>query len=180
MERDLAPTELKNAFDTLLGLSTMTLATSGPDGEAHAADVYFACDEQLNLFFFSDGASQHGSDIHRDPRAAVTIHADHQGWEQIHGLQMRGECQLISSSKEWQGAWEVYLAKFPFVSEMEDLIKINQLFGFNPLWIRLVDNHQGFGFKQEWQRVAAVIGGEEVWRWELLGSQHGASRSEHG
>ena len=171
MERLLKPAELKRSLEILLGLSTMTLATTGPEGEAHAADVYFASDARLTLYFFSTAESQHSSDVHREPRAAATIHAEHDQWEQILGLQMRGNCSEVSAPAVWQQAWDVYLAKFPFVSDLEEVIKVNQLYGFTPNWIRLVDNNQGFGFKQEWQLNEAVIDGREVRRWAQLGSQ---------
>jgi uncharacterized protein YhbP (UPF0306 family) len=180
MERVLEPAELKSSLEILLGLSTMTLATTGPGGEAHAADVYFASDAQLNLFFFSAAESQHGSDIHREPRAAATIHAAGDQWEQILGLQMRGNCIEISAPTEWQQAWDVYLAKFPFVSDLEEVIKVNQLYGFTPKWIRLVDNNQGFGYKQEWQLNEAVRGGRQVRQWAQYGIQGRESGRANG
>lgn len=169
MERVLEPAELKSSLDMLLGLSTMTLATTGPNGEAHAADVYFASDAQLALYFFSAAESQHGSDIQSEPRAAATIHAVRDQWEQILGLQMRGNCAEISAPAVWQQAWDVYRAKFPFVSDLEEVIIVNQLYGFTPKWIRLVDNNQGFGYKQEWQLNEAVIDGRKVRQWAQYG-----------
>jgi uncharacterized protein YhbP (UPF0306 family) len=180
MERVLEPAELRKTLEKLLGLSTMTLATSSTEGGAHAADVYFACDEQLSLYFFSDPESQHSSDIQRDARAAVTIHADRKGWEQILGVQMRGHCEAISTSGVWEQAWEVYLAKFPFVSNLEEVIKVNQLYGFSPDWIRLVDNSQGFGFKQEWIFMEIAIEGAVVRRWEQLGGRGDVRGQTHG
>jgi uncharacterized protein YhbP (UPF0306 family) len=137
----------------------------------HAADVYFACDEQLFLYFFSDPDSQHSRDMERDPRAAATIHAERENWELILGLQTRGVCSEVSSPVVWQQAWESYLEKFPFVKELEEVIKVNQLYRFTPSWIRLVDNKQGFGFKQEWQVRETGVDGEMAGRWELMDSQ---------
>ena len=170
MERLLEPAILINELEDLLRLSTMTLATSGLDGEAHAADVYFASDEQLTLYFFSDASSQHSMDIHQDPRAAITIHhADQAGWEQILGIQMRGMVKEISSQTLWQQAWEIYQKKFPFVSDLKEVIKVNQLYGFAPGWIRLVDNSQGFGFKREWKVNTTENDGGVIRLWEQQG-----------
>ena len=170
MERLLEPASLKNELEGLLRLSTMTLATSGLDEEAHAADVYFASDEQLTLYFFSEASSQHSMDIRQDPRAAITIHrADQAGWEQIQGLQMRGMVKEISSQTLWQQAWEIYRKKFPFVSDLEEVIKVNQLYGFAPGWIRLVDNSQGFGFKREWKVKTTENDGGGIRLWEQQG-----------
>ena len=180
MERVLEPSYLKRSLANLLGLSTMTIATSGPDNEPHAADVYFAFDEQLTLYFFSDASSQHSIDIHRDPRAAITIHADQVGWEQILGLQMRGVIEVISSRTSWQQAWEVYREKFPFVNDLEEIVAVNQMYGFKPGWIRLVDNSQGFGFNQEWQAHIIDEEGEKVRIWQEITTPDKSSRKVNG
>ena len=62
MERRIEPIELRNLFGELLLLNAMTIATKGEDGEPHAAAVYFVCDDQINLYFFSDTESQHSMD----------------------------------------------------------------------------------------------------------------------
>jgi hypothetical protein len=180
MERELGPAELKQALSGLLDLSTMTLATCGQEGDPHAADVYFGCGEELVLYFFSDPESQHSRDLRGNPRAAVTIHPQEERWEQILGLQMRGVVQSIKSQTAWQSAWEVYREKFPFVSELQDLIAINQLYSFRPHWIRLVDNNQGFGFNQEWGLNSPENGGEEDRTWRLLGNRNKGSKAADG
>ncbi len=136
-------------FD-LLSLSTLTLATTGEDGQPHAAAVYFVADDNLRLYFFSDPSSQHSQDIGRDPRAAVAVYPECHDWKDIRGLQMRGEVRLVLSPSEWQAAWERYVAKFPFVSELAQVVSQNALYVFIPSWLRWVDNRYGFGFKQEW------------------------------
>ena len=134
----------------LLTLTTMTLATTGPDGEPHAAAVYFAADENLRFYFFSDVDSQHSRDIQDNPRAAVTLSPECKNGQEIRGLQMRGEVHRVAEGAPWQSAWQCYTSKFPFVLELESVVARNVLFAFEPCWIRLVDNRRGFGFKQEW------------------------------
>jgi uncharacterized protein YhbP (UPF0306 family) len=51
---------------------------------------------------------------------------------------------------EWQIAWQAYLTKFPFAAGLEQMVARNSLHFFTPTWVRLVDNRQGFGFRQEW------------------------------
>jgi uncharacterized protein YhbP (UPF0306 family) len=162
MERKITAVELKDSLNELLSLSTMTIATVGGDGEPHAAAVYFACDDQLNMYFFSDSGSQHASDTIHEARAAVTVHPDRTSWQDIRGLQMRGVIQAVQSQFKWQEAWQQYLVKFPFVADLEQLVAINQLHWFKPGWIRLVDNRRGFGFKQEWRRSESA-GQQETW-----------------
>ena len=168
MERVIKPAQLRNCIEDLLKLSTMTLATVGSSGVVHAADVYFACDENLTLVFFSDASSQHCRDVHEKAQAALTIHSDRDGWEQILGLQMRGTVREITSESAWQQAWGNYVEKFPFARDLEELIKVKQFYGFSPSWIRLVDNSQGFGFKKEWQEIISEQDGEEIRYWESI------------
>jgi uncharacterized protein YhbP (UPF0306 family) len=134
----------------LLEVSTMTLATSGAGGEPHAAAVYFAADEDLRLYFFSDPQSQHGQDLARERQAAVSFYPHTQGWQDIRGVQMRGEVRLVEVGPEWEAGWAVYTIKFPFVRKLKAVVAQNSLYVFMPYWIRLVDNTRGFGFKQEW------------------------------
>ena len=134
----------------LLQVTTMTLATSGAQGEPHAAAVYFAADEHLRLYFFSDPQSQHGQDLSREWRAAVSFYPQTQDWREIRGVQMRGEVRMVAAGPEWEVGWTVFAAKFPFVRHLKVIVAQNALYVFIPDWIRLVDNSQGFGFKREW------------------------------
>ena len=133
----------------LFALSTMTLATTGVGGP-HAAPVYFASGETLRLYFFSEETSQHSRDIASDPRAAAAIYPEGQDWQDIHGLQLRGEVIAVAPGAEWESAWEHYVAKFPFAAGLKEIVRRNRLYVFAPDWIRLVDNRRGFGFKKEW------------------------------
>ena len=156
MERD-GQTDL---LTELLSLSSMTLATTGLTGQPHAAPVYFAAhptrtgDEaipSLSFFFFSDPQSQHGKDLAQDRRAAAAIYPECQDWQEIRGLQMRGQVLELKDESQWERAWKIYQQKFPFVAGMKEIVARNRLYAFIPDWLRLVDNRRGFGFKQEWR-----------------------------
>ena len=180
MERKIDSAELKSSIEELLHLTTMTIATIGMDGEPHAAAVYFVCDDQINFYFFSDIESQHTLDITHEPRAAITVNGEHGGWQEIHGLQMRGVITAEQSKSEWQGAWDLYQTKFPFVSNLQEIIVINQIYVFKPHWIRLIDNRKGFGFKQEWGKSPEEKLVEDDPAWTLLTSHQGISGSTNG
>jgi uncharacterized protein len=136
-------------FQDLLALHTLTLATQGTDGP-HAAPVYFAADEELRLYFFSDPHSQHSRHLAQDERAAVAFYPPSQDWREIRGLQMQGQVQQLAPGARWDQGWACYRVKFPFVDALKAIVAQNTLYVFSPHWIRLVDNRRGFGFKQEW------------------------------
>lgn len=177
MEIKLTPFELRESLQGLLGLTTMTIATSGSDGEPHAAAVYFVCDKQLNFFFFSSPQSQHSRDISDQPRAAATIHPECFEWQDIRGLQLRGTITPIKDQSEWHQAWKLYQIKFPFVSDLEEILTRNLLHKLRPDWIRLVDNRRGFGFKLEWVYHQDEKTGDEMADWRSTTNESGLLES---
>jgi uncharacterized protein YhbP (UPF0306 family) len=164
MERDVGINELAE----LLAISTLTLATTGRDGQPHATPVYFASDMiitessppdpgflalnqgSLELFFFSDPLSQHGQDLADNPLAAAALSPPCYTWQEIRGLQLRGRAEKVTGAEQWERGWASYLAKFPFVSTLQDVVTRSTFYVFIPSWMRLVDNRRGFGYKREW------------------------------
>lgn len=146
------------AFTELLQLSTLTLTTVGQAGQPHAAPVYFVAvsgdipgsGNTLQLYFFSDPASQHAQDLAYIPEVAVAIYPEGNSWQDIRGLQMQGLVQIVFPGTEWEQAWTKYQAKFPFASAFSQVVALNTLYSFRPRWIRMIDNRRGFGFKEEW------------------------------
>ena len=133
-------------------LSTLTLATAGPDGLPHAAPVYFAARlEPLALYFFSDPDSQHGRDLAHNPQAAAAIYPQCFDWQELRGLQLRGSVLPLLPGSDWEAAWSAYRVKFPFVEKLREIVARNRFYVFTPTWMRLVDNRRGFGFKEEWE-----------------------------
>lgn len=132
--------------------NTLTLATLGPDGDPQAADVYYAETDDLALYFVSVPGSRHAANIARDPRVAVTIHADSSLWRDIRGLQMEGTCALVTGDQR-AGVWARYTNKFPFVLADAALSRALQkvsLYRITPRWLRWIDNTAGLGHNQEW------------------------------
>lgn len=145
---------MDDSLKDLLALTTMTLSTANSSGKAHAAPVYFAALQNstlsLELYFFSAPESRHIQDLVTNPHAAAAIYPETTGWEDIRGLQLEGSVHRLPEGTEWDAAWQVYLAKFPFTSTMKEIIAQNAFYAFQVFWIRLVDNRLGFGYKQEW------------------------------
>jgi flavin prenyltransferase len=132
-----------------LAIPALTLATTGPHGEPHAAPVYFAAGPESCLYFFSESGSQHIQDLQSRPSAAITIYPLVTGYHEIRGLQARGAVRPVLPGPEWEQAFQLYQAKFPFVAALKELFSANTLFVFTPSWVRLLDNRRGFGYKEE-------------------------------
>jgi uncharacterized protein YhbP (UPF0306 family) len=144
---------------------TMTLATTGPGGEPQAAAVFYAADEELNLYFLSDPSSRHARNLREEPHVAATVQADGQPWREIRGLQIEGAAREIVGAREIVRAAGVYGLRFEFLRELLDIhaapggdagaivlqgaLAANRFHALRPTWIRLIDNTEGFGHKEE-------------------------------
>lgn len=140
--------------------NTMTVATVGPQGEPQAAAVFYAADEQLNLYFLSSPSSRHSQNLLRDARVAATIHADGQAWKEIRGLQIEGIVQQVEGPLMLAQAVRTYGGRFDFLrgllgdaaegpAALRGPVASSRFYVLRPAWIRLIDNSQGFGHKEE-------------------------------
>ncbi|HUN69822.1 MAG TPA: pyridoxamine 5'-phosphate oxidase family protein [Burkholderiales bacterium] len=139
--------------------ATATLATADADGP-WAAAVFYASDADLSLYFVTDPGTRHGSNLRNDARVACAIHADVANWSDVRGLQLEGTARIVAESERAAGLG-VYLRKFPEVRRLSEAPRndaereIGERLGRVPLWrlaparIRIIDNRERFGWKQE-------------------------------
>ena len=141
----------------LASYSTLSLATRREDGQPLVASLFFAADEDVNLYFTSGAKSRHSLNLSHDPRAAVTVHAETWDWREIAGVQMEGRVTPVPPGPEWDAAWALFVLKFPFVIEFKAEVARSTFYRFEPHWARLIDNRLGFGHKEEiaWEPASA-------------------------
>lgn len=73
--------------------------------------------------------------------------------ERTDGASGPGRLPPLTGAERAAG-WRVYLSRFPFVAESERLrhaLERTTLWELRPDWLRLIDNGQGFGHKEEWR-----------------------------
>lgn len=135
----------------LSGQSTLALGTVGlRDGRPQVAPLFFVSDNNLNLYWISDPASRHSTNLHDWNDAAAAIYAPTWEWTGIKGVQIEGDVLVVSNEMERQRTLALYQAKFPFVNEkFADLIAQSIVYVLHPRWIRWLDNSQHFGYKQD-------------------------------
>jgi uncharacterized protein YhbP (UPF0306 family) len=135
--------------DLLAQRISMTIATTSPHGSPRAADVYFASDADLNLYFYSDPASRHSRNILRDPRVAVAVRFESMDWHEIKGVQIEGTAVCVDDLQERQKAWRLMCGKFPFYESFTDVVARLEIYRITPKWIRWLDNSISFGYKED-------------------------------
>ncbi|MCE9589256.1 MAG: pyridoxamine 5'-phosphate oxidase family protein [Planctomycetes bacterium] len=138
----------------LAACTTASLATVDEEGHAHACNVWYAADARQRIFFVSNPATAHGQHIARDPLVAMTIYAHVAEPSQIHGLQLRGRCEMLVSEADRAEAMGIYAARYPAIAANEVFqrrIEAERFYRVTPAWWRWIDNRRGFGFKVEKQ-----------------------------
>jgi len=136
--------------------NTLTLATSR-DNTPWANAVFYANDG-FTLYFVSDPKTRHADYLKQNANVAGTIQDEQKDWRWIRGVQLAGQCEEITHPIESAKALAVYAAKYPFVSdlarapkEIASAMAKARWHKITLTWIRLIDNTQGMGFKEELQ-----------------------------
>ena len=138
---------------------TLTLATVSASGP-WSATVFYASDDDFNLYFVSDHRTRHARDMVSRPDVALAINADVDNWNDVRGLQIEGVAARVTGVERAQ-ALALYLAKFASVKALfetprsvdertiAERLRDTDFWRVTPRFIRLIDNGRGFGFKQE-------------------------------
>lgn len=152
--------ELRRRIDAFLARhTTLALATAQSARDPWVAPLFYAHDEHLCCYFLSGARSRHIRDLMDSRFAAVTVYADQQQWQGIQGLQMRVAASPVSNGERDQ-AMTLYAQKFPFVGgwllrkaaapvELTGALAGSVVWQLRPIWVRLIDNTQGFGHRDE-------------------------------
>lgn len=100
-------------LDYLREAKLMQVATS-KDNKPWVATVWYASDEDLNIYFISRKARRHSLEIKENPAVAGAIVKPHLGGsgEKIAGLQLEGEAELCFGEALMKSR-ELYFAKYP-------------------------------------------------------------------
>ncbi|HEX4246276.1 MAG TPA: pyridoxamine 5'-phosphate oxidase family protein [Pseudonocardia sp.] len=136
----------------LADYTTVNLAYVDDQGEPQACAVFFALTPDGSLVFVSARSTRHGRALAADDRVAFTAQAEGQQWTTITGVQGRGICTPLAGAAR-ATAFTTYTERFPFVAadqRLREALARADLWQLRPTWLRLIDNSQGFGHKQEW------------------------------
>lgn len=131
--------------------STLALATAGEqDGRPQVTPLFFASDNDLNIYWISSPDSRHSVNIADWDDVAATVYEPTWEWTGIRGVQIEGTARAVIGDEERNRALTVYSGKFPFVNEkFSGLIEESTFYVLRPRWIRWLDNARRFGYKQE-------------------------------
>ncbi len=132
----------------------LSLATVGSEGP-HAANVFYARDERLSLFWVSDPASRHSVHIETCPAVVGTVAPDYLDFPEIKGLQLFGSAKRLTPAPEDVHGRQLLQGRYPFLRNVSDAPEALReafaragVYRFDPVKIVLIDNSRGFGSKE--------------------------------
>jgi uncharacterized protein YhbP (UPF0306 family) len=142
----------KRLLEFLQAHQVLTIAVLDAERRPHAAALFYAVDDRLNLYVLTSPRSRHGRAMTAEGAVAGTVQRDRPHWREIQGVQFHGRCRRLSG-RERARAWALYTARFPFLRQphavLATAIRRMALWRIEPDWMRLVDNRRGFGRKEE-------------------------------
>ena len=130
----------------------LSLATAGEnDGRPQVTPLFFASDDQINLYWFSDPDSRHSVNLADWEDASITIYAVTWDWANIQGVQIEGDALTVTDDDERERATALYRAKFSHDNaRFAELLDHSILYALRPRWLRWLDNTRHFGYSQEY------------------------------
>lgn len=138
-------------FDLVAALlkaeSTLALATTDEYGVAVAAPLFYISDEDLCLYWISAASTEHSKNLKREPRASVTIYRPTDNWQEILGVQMRGQVFPVRDSEHKKPLIGLYSDRFRLGGIFRQTIARSTLYRFRPHFVRYRDNSVHFGYR---------------------------------
>jgi uncharacterized protein YhbP (UPF0306 family) len=135
--------------------TTLSLATTGEDGEAWVAPLFYIANilgEGPSLYWLSSQSSLHSLNLLRTPRAAATVYRNAGNSKEIRGVQMRGPVSRVIEPERRRALIKTYCERFKLGTVFRLAICQSALYAFQPDFFRYIDNSISFGYKFELRR----------------------------
>jgi uncharacterized protein YhbP (UPF0306 family) len=132
--------------------TTLSLATTGSNGEACVAPLFYIADDELSLYWLSSESNLHSLNLTRSPHAAATVCRQARSWREICGVQMSGTAGIVTEPERRTALVEAYCERFKLGRIFRLAIRRSALYVYEPEVFRFIDNAKGFGSKFELTR----------------------------
>ena len=132
--------------------TTLSLATTGEDGLACVAPLFYIVDEELSLYWLSSESSRHSVNLTATPRVAATVYRSVENWKQIRGVQLRGVVNKVTEPDRRAALVKAYCKRFKLGRVLRLVLCQSTLYCLKPEFLRYIDNVRGFGSKFELTR----------------------------
>ncbi len=105
--------------DYLREAKLMQLATS-VDNQPWVCSVWFAADEDLNIYWFSSTTRRHSKEVMQNNKVAAAIVLPQTPQDSARGLQLQGTAELLTEQKDIDKAISVYAGRIFTKEQIEE------------------------------------------------------------
>ncbi|OGH21287.1 MAG: hypothetical protein A2958_00605 [Candidatus Levybacteria bacterium RIFCSPLOWO2_01_FULL_38_13] len=115
--------KLKKLIKDYLEEAKLMQLSTCVDNQPWVCHVWFAADENLNIYWFSSTTRRHSREVMKNPKVSAAIVLPHTPEDIPRGLQLEGDAQLLTDEKDIQKARSVYEGRIFSKKVVNDLIK---------------------------------------------------------
>ena len=108
--------------DYLRKAKLMQLATSADD-QPWVCNVWFAADEDLNIYWFSSTTRRHSGEVLKNKKVAAAIVLPHTPSDPPRGLQLQGSAEVLEKQADIDMAVSVYKTRIFPIETIKELMQ---------------------------------------------------------
>ena len=101
--------ELKLLIKQYLEEAKMMQLATVRDGKPWVCNVWFAADQDMNIYWFSSTNRRHSEEVSNDPHVAGAMCLPHTPEDKPRGLQFEGKAEMLTDEADVQKAMSVYI-----------------------------------------------------------------------
>lgn len=128
--------------DYLKEAKLMQLSTS-VNNQSWTCSVWFAADEDLNIYWFSSTTRRHSKEVMKNPKVSAAIVLPHTPEDKARGIQLQGKAKMLTDQKEIDKAISVYKDRIFSIKTIKEFIaskeKPHKFYKIKPTQIVLFD-----------------------------------------
>lgn len=115
--------ELKSFIATYLkDAKMMQLATVGQNGKPWVCNVWFAADNNLNIYWFSAITRRHSQEVAQNPHVAAAICLPQTPADKPRGLQLEGTAELLTKPADITVAMKHYVGRVFSLKQVKEFM----------------------------------------------------------
>lgn len=104
----MSNTKLRKLIEEYLEEAKMMQLATAIDNQPWVCNVWFAADDDLNIYWFSSATRRHSDEVMKNQKVAAAMVLPHTPKDPPRGLQLQGVAEMLTKQKDIDKAISVY------------------------------------------------------------------------
>lgn len=114
--------KLKKLIEKYLGEAKLMQLSTSIDNQPWVCSVWFAADEELNIYWFSSTTRRHSGEVMKNNKVAAAIVLPQTPEDPPRGLQLQGEAKMLAKKADIDKAISVYVDRIFPIEKIEEFM----------------------------------------------------------